>query len=239
MRTVFLALLVLGASPIFAQNKQSQPLSKVFVKANDIDSDTDRFRLRMIRELKNLGLIVVEKPSDADFILIAALQHGTRPNKLERAKIDVTLTRRDGNPFTTTTTWSSASAEGFESEVQKIAAKNIVELEAPIHTVTIDSVVGVNRKALAEYVANQGYRLVDSDADLAMSVKGEKNEASGEEDFASVQFEVRNQAGDLYSSGTETASDPHFYFEPLDVIASVAIKTAKNVPVRPYRLKTR
>ena len=236
MRVILFALLILNAPPILSQSKLAISPSKVFVKANDIDCDTDRFRLRMVRELKSHGLVIVEKPSDADFILFAALEHGSRPVKLAKAKINVTLTRRGGTPFTSTTTWSSTTSDGFDDEVQKTAAKNVVELQAAIHTVKVGAVIGTERKGLTDYLSQQGYHLVDSDPDVSMDVRAEKNDVTEEEEFATVRYEVRNPAGELYATGNRTSTDAHFYVEPIDVIASVAIQAAKAVPAKPYRL---
>ena len=240
MRTLLILLLL--TNPLSAQTKQPQPPpSKVFVKANDVDCETDRFRSRIVRQLKSRGLVVVDKQSDADFILLAELQHGTRPTTLTKMKVDVTLTRRDGNPFTTTTNWKSTttSQSSYEEEVQKTAVKNIAELQALIKTVQIRDVIGVDRKALMNYVSQKGFRLVNSDADVMMSLKVEKNNVTEEEDYATVQTKVINSADDTYGGGNFTSSDAHFYFEPIDVIAAVAIKAADTVPLHPYRVRSR
>jgi hypothetical protein len=232
---ILLALLLLATPALFAQTKPTPPPSKVFVKANDIDCDTDRFRSRMVRQLKSHGLVIAEKESEADFLLLAALEHGVRPIPLIKAKISVSLTRRGGTPFTTTTTWSSTvvSPSAFTDQVQETAAKNIVELGTPVHTVQIGQVDGIEGQPLREHIAKQGYQLVDADADVTMSVKAVKADATEEEDFAISHFEIRTRNGELYTRGNMTSSDPHFYQEPVDVIASVAMKTADNVPSTP------
>ena len=237
---ILLALLLFATPTLFAQTKSIPSPSKVFVKANDVDCETDRFRSRIVRQLKTRGLIIVDKEDQADFVLMAALEHGTRPVTLVKAKIDVTLKRKSATPFTTTTSWSAnvSDADHLEAEAQQTAAKNIMEMGEPVRSVQITDVTGIDRAALAAFLGKQGYKVVESGADLTLSMKVEKTNAIEEEDFANSRFSVSNPAGDSFNSEA-TVSDPHIYEVPVDVVASVAIKTANGVPAHPYRANSR
>lgn len=239
MRKIVFSFLLLLCPFLASQSKEARSVRgpaqqpRIFLRTNDVDCDSGRFKTRLARELRRNGATLVDAADIADIIVSAAVIFGSRPLQLKSTSVDVTIKARGGAPFTTTTQWRSAADSADGQEIAKTVRQNISDYGSPAKTVHLESGEGVDAAAIREELKKNGYRLVEAEAELTVQVVVKAKPVDDEEDFATVRYEIRDRRTGLpYAQDIITKSDPHTYAEPLDVLASSAIEVAKRVPAK-------
>lgn len=232
MTKCFFATILLSLLSAYAQVRPQTRPTRIFVQANDIDCESGRFLARAKRLLTNRGFEIAEKTASADFLLIADIEHGSRPIELQSAALDVALAQPNQKPFTTTTIWRAQSREGMEAEAIKTVVKNITEFGIAVRKLSIKTVDGVPIESLTKELQAGGYTVVESGADLTLEVRLSVKPVTEDEDFATGRFELRLPSNQVIGRDQKTVTDPHIYEVPVDVVSLLATEIIKTLPAK-------
>jgi hypothetical protein len=232
MKNCLLAVALLSSLAAYGQSRPQTRPTRIFVQANDIDCESGRFLVRTKRLLINRGFEIAEKPGSADFLLVADIEHGSRPIELQTASLDVVLGQPNQKPFTTTTTWRAQSKDGMELEAIKTVLKNIAEFGIDARKISVRSIEGVSREAVTNQLQKAGYSVVVSGADLMLEVRLSVSPVTEDEDFATGRFELRLPGNQVIGRDQRTVTDPHIYEVPVDVVSLLASEIIKTLPAK-------